>query len=93
MPEYCHRCQRVTESRAVTHGSGVEFVCVTCGWQVDYMFDEHDDDDSNEPVSSCEKCGSNVYESEDDGSGLCDACAWSLRIAGGIDEDGWEMVG
>jgi hypothetical protein len=29
-----------------------------------------------EPVDSCDRCGVNIYEDEDDGSGLCDQCRW-----------------
>ena len=35
-----------------------------------------DEDDSDEPISSCDNCGVNVYEDEDDGSGLCNQCQW-----------------
>jgi len=35
-----------------------------------------DDFEDNEPIGSCENCESDIYESEDDGSGLCDQCQW-----------------
>jgi hypothetical protein len=36
---------------------------------------EHpDDDDGMEPVGSCEECGVNLYEDDDDC--LCDWCLW-----------------
>jgi len=42
----------------------------------DYEAEYPDDFDDNEPVGSCDNCDSNIYESEDDGSGLCDQCQW-----------------
>jgi hypothetical protein len=42
-----------------------------CPWEEDeYTFD----DDMGEPVGSCDLCDCNIYEEEDDGSGLCDQC-------------------
>lgn len=93
MSDYCHKCKRVTESRAISHPSGVEFVCAECGWQVDFMFDESAFEDDDEPVDSCEACGGNIYECEDDGSGLCDQCSWYRHMSAGSDTEGWEMVG
>jgi len=91
MPEYCGHCQRVTESRSVSHDSGVEWLCVECGAQVDFDFIEWDEDD-DDIVGSCDECGGNIYEQEDDGTGLCDQCSWYHHMSMG-DEDGWEMVG
>lgn len=33
-------------------------------------------DEPDEPIGSCDNCGVNVYEDEDDGSGLCGQCQW-----------------
>lgn len=77
--EFCYRCQKVTPSRSVDHHSGTEWLCAVCGWQVDFdcADDCHfDGEDDGEPVGSCENCETNIYPSEDDGSGLCDQCQW-----------------
>jgi hypothetical protein len=47
-----------------------------CDDDFDYEPDYPDDYDDNEPVGSCDNCDSNIYPSEDDGSGLCDQCQW-----------------
>lgn len=83
MAEYCFKCKQVTETKSVSHPSGVEFTCAECGWQVDYLHDEYDYDPCNEPIGSCEDCGTNIYEDEDDGSGLCDQCQWYIAVANG----------
>lgn len=52
-----------------------------------------DFDDDNEPIGSCENCDSNIYESEDDGSGLCDQCQWyaaGCPQPGRLDDDSEE---
>lgn len=41
---------------------------------------EFDDDPYDEPVGSCEQCGTNLY-SEDDPE-YCDQCLW--RLQGGL---------
>lgn len=49
----------------------------------DYEYDDDDDawedDESDEPVGSCEGCGTNLYEWDDDE--VCDQCLW--RLTGG----------
>ena len=42
-----------------------------------------DDDEPDEPVGSCDDCGANIMEFEDDGSGLCDRCQWYAAVAAG----------
>lgn len=37
---------------------------------------EYECDEWDEPIGSCDNCGVNVYEDEDDGSGLCNQCQW-----------------
>lgn len=37
----------------------------------------HDDDPEDEPVGSCEECGTNIYA--DDDEELCDQCLWRLK--------------
>lgn len=36
------------------------------------------DDDYSEPVGSCEWCGTNLYE--DDDEELCDQCLWHAQL-------------
>lgn len=72
--EFCQRCGRVTPSRVIDHATATEWKCAICGWQVDLMVNEEDDD--SEPTDSCESCGANIYPHEDDGSHVCDQCQW-----------------
>ena len=39
------------------------------------------DDELGEPTGSCDECGVNLYEDDDDGSGLCDQCGWRAAQA------------
>lgn len=45
----------------------------------DWVTDTRDepDDDYNEPIGSCEQCGVNLYEEDDEE--YCDQCLWRLR--------------
>lgn len=46
--------------------------------QIDALnWGEDSDDDYSEPVGSCEQCGVNLYEEDDDE--YCDQCLWRLR--------------
>lgn len=76
MDYFCYRCQKPTPSKSIQHSSGVETICAACGWQVDFDHADEPDDDYGEPIGSCANCQTNIYESEDDGSGLCDQCQW-----------------
>lgn len=49
-------------------------------------FDGELDDD--QPVGSCELCGVNLYEDDDDE--LCDQCLWWSSISGG--GEGWQPI-
>jgi transcription elongation factor Elf1 len=73
MSEHCNHCERLTETVTKQHATGTEFLCAVCGHQQDFL---HDDvpDDSNEPIGSCENCGTNLYEGDD--PDLCDQCLW-----------------
>lgn len=53
----------------------------------DDEIDEYDDDFDDEAVGSCEECGTDLYASEDVGTGLCDQCQWALDAAGFMDGD------
>lgn len=44
-------------------------------WEIDSLADEP----SDEPVGSCDECGTNLYEEDDEF--LCDQCLW--RMTGG----------
>ncbi len=75
--EFCFRCDKVTPSRRVEHGSWTEWLCQVCNWQVDCDWDESlDDEDYAEPIGSCDNCGTNIYRYDDDGTELCDQCQW-----------------
>lgn len=43
-------------------------------------YDDFDDDESCEPIGSCDECEQDIYEADyfdmDDGSRLCNHCAW-----------------
>ena len=44
---------------------------------------DFDDDESCEPVGSCDECGCDIYEDDIDEDGtLCDQCRW--HMSGGI---------
>lgn len=58
-------------------------------------FDYPDDyvpleDESREPVGSCEWCGTNLYEDDDDE--LCDQCLWHVMPDSGDDDIGMQPV-
>lgn len=46
--------------------------------------------DCDEPVGSCDWCGSNIYD--DDCDGLCDQCAWHAGQGDGCDDVGGSGV-
>lgn len=46
------------------------------------MVDDDLSGEFDEPVDFCDNCGSDIYEDEDDGSGLCDQCQWWLAQSG-----------
>ena len=52
--EFCRKCQRVTESKAVRHASGTEYLCVVCGSQVDFDIDDEWDYETH---GDCPTCG------------------------------------
>jgi hypothetical protein len=77
--DYCWKCQCSRDCKIVRHSSGDETVCLTCGTQVDFSHSEMDDfEESDEPVGSCENCGTNLYPDDDDE--LCDQCLWQQRM-------------
>ena len=78
--DFCGMCDKVQECKMVKHVSGTETLCCTCGHQVDFDIDEEFEDDYNEPVGSCENCGTNLYE--DDDNELCDQCLWRSQFGG-----------
>ena len=61
----CGTCDKVQLCKLVKHASGTETLCCSCGNQVDFDIDEEFEDDYNEPVGSCENCGTNLHESDD----------------------------
>ena len=88
--EYCYRCKTTQPCHPVSHSSGTEWLCVVCGWQVYFDLNEEDLDDGNEPIRSCESCGSDIYLSDDDGTGLCGQCQFYRRmgVSGSSEEIG-----
>lgn len=42
-----------------------------------------DEEDLEEAVGSCDRCGADYYPFEDDGRELCGECQWYLDNAGG----------
>jgi len=59
------------------------------GWA---EFDPRDygDDDHDEPIGSCEWCGTNLYP--DDDEDLCDQCAWAAEQNKGTRSGGIEPI-
>jgi hypothetical protein len=78
--DFCGMCDKTQECRTVSHCSGIETLCNVCGHQVDFDINEECDDDYSEPVGSCENCGTNLYE--DDDEDLCDQCLWRSQFGG-----------
>ena len=67
-PEDCPACS----------GPNRPAMCMSCGAHfAPYMDDDYDDarDEDNEPVGSCEECGTNLYP-DDEWDGLCNQCYW-----------------
>lgn len=58
------------------------------GWDEGPGFDEP----SDEPIGSCESCGVNLYEEDDDE--YCDQCLWAMGMCQDDEdgEDGWETI-
>jgi ribosomal protein L37E len=48
-------------------------LCSACLYED--QFPDRDEDDANEPIGSCDECGTNLY-ADDDWDGLCNQCAW-----------------
>ena len=44
--------------------------------------DNYLDDPCEEPIGSCENCGSDLYEDDHDGLGFCDECDRWIYKAG-----------
>lgn len=65
--ELCPKCGRVTPSKVVHHGSGVEFLCSVCGTQTDFLIAE----DEVDPLGDdhCHHCGAPY-----DGGHRCGSC-------------------
>lgn len=78
VPEYCPRCQCVQPVKAVRGPMASEWSCAVCHYQHDVEF--YDDEDDNEPVGSCDNCGTNLYPHDDDV--LCDQCLWHVQRFG-----------
>jgi len=77
--EFCYHCGKVTATNPVKVTAGFDYRCAVCGHTVDQDFDEDYFDDDNEPIGSCEECGTNLYPGDDcdeAGDGLCDQCAF-----------------
>ena len=53
-------------------------------------YDFYGDDDYSEPVGSCEWCGTNLYEDEDEF--LCDQCLWHAEQNSGGEDCGIQPV-
>ena len=45
-------------------------------YEDDQWNEEYDDYEYDDPIGSCHECGMDIYEDEDDGSGLCGQCQW-----------------
>lgn len=72
----CSRCNAGMPSFRVNN------LCEECyaeEWDGDY---DGEIDEDNEPIGSCEECGSDLFafedEDEDDGEGVCDECRWRI---------------
>lgn len=69
--------------------------CLGCGRceaciQQSESFAEEMDDGYMEPVGSCEWCGTNLYE--DDDEDLCNQCAWHAAQNRGGEDCGFQPV-
>jgi hypothetical protein len=70
--------------------------CPECGkLMAECWCDDHDGDpvlydDYNEPVGSCEWCGTNLYQDDDDD--LCDQCAWHAAQNKGGEDSGIQPI-
>lgn len=63
------------------------------GWAEFDPRDYDDDawDECDEPIGSCEFCGTNLYP-DDDWDGLCNQCAWSCEQNRGGDDPGIQPI-
>lgn len=53
----------------------------------DCYYDPPDDEYCDEPIGSCDSCGTNLYEDDCwvlDGEELCDQCYWFATLGGGM---------
>jgi hypothetical protein len=50
------------------------------GYEDDRDFWDGDDDPYDEPVGSCEECGTNLYVEDD--QEYCDQCLWRIHLNG-----------
>lgn len=75
--DYCMKCDRPQPVKPTRLPTGIAWYCTVCGNMTDFdQFDEWDC--SGEPVGSCENCGTNLYE--DDDEELCDQCIWWAEV-------------
>lgn len=60
-------------------------------WEDGHDFDQRDfDDEPDEPVGSCEWCGTNLYPNDD--LDLCDQCAWHAEQNRGGESGGIQPI-
>ena len=78
VPEYCPRCMSVQPVKVVRCATYAEWKCKNCDWQHDC--ETYDCDEDNEPVGSCDNCGTNLYRTDDDY--FCDQCLWHAQRFG-----------
>lgn len=73
LTDYCVKCERTQPVKSARLPTGFAWYCTVCAAMTDFdRFDEWDC--SGEPVGSCENCGTNLYEDDDDE--LCSYCLW-----------------
>lgn len=80
MTDYCHKCDRTTETKYVKTATEGTYSCAVCGTVLDYDYDDlrDDPDDIGDPVGSCKNCGTNLYDDDDDE--LCNQCLWAANL-------------
>ena len=74
MPLECVDCGVASGPLHPLDGEHAGWLCPACYAVLNDCLDEEDEYD--EPVDSCDECGTNIYADEDDGSGLCGQCQW-----------------
>lgn len=79
MQDYCVKCDKVQPVTAVSSPTMTSYRCTVCGTQTDadYDFGDYGDEYDDEPIGSCDECGTNLYQ-DDEYNGLCGQCYWAI---------------